>query len=156
DYDRANNCAYETGAFASLVPPDSLAKVRCYKSSNNPQQGCQNKTPGLVLVARMEESRDHSRHKSNYDGPENAHCVLQSSSAECAAESGNFQYDYGCDRGLRSHRAIAGATRSCGRIIACPWWILGQSTVRPIPGHTMVDELIEQIRLVTKAITEFG
>jgi hypothetical protein len=25
----------------------------------------------------------------------------QSSSAECAAESGDFQYDYGCDRGLR-------------------------------------------------------
>ena len=59
DYDRANDSADETSAFAGLIPPDGLAKVCCYKGANDPQQRCQNKTLGLVLVAGMKESRDH-------------------------------------------------------------------------------------------------
>src|SRR5215472_803991 len=80
-YDRAYDCADETSALASLVPADSLAEVGCYKSSNNPQQGCQNKPLGFVLIAGMKESGDHSRHKSNYDGQENAHLRAPSRSA---------------------------------------------------------------------------
>ena len=34
---RANDRSDETSAFTSFVPPDCLAKVRCYKSSNNPE-----------------------------------------------------------------------------------------------------------------------
>src|SRR5262249_60059832 len=67
----------ETSALSGLIPPDRLAKVCRNKSSNNPQQGCQYKTLGLVLVARMKESRDHSGQKPNYDGPKNAHCDLR-------------------------------------------------------------------------------
>src|SRR6516225_11494831 len=77
DYDRANDCADETSILAWLIPPDRLAKVCCYNSSNNPQHGSQNKPRRLPLVARMKEPRDHPRHKPNYDGPKNTHCVLQ-------------------------------------------------------------------------------
>src|SRR6516162_4940170 len=76
DYDRANDCADETSVLAGLIPPNRLAKVCCYKSSNNPQHGCQNKPRWLVLVARMKEPRDHPCHKPNYDGPKNTHCDL--------------------------------------------------------------------------------
>jgi hypothetical protein len=74
DYDRADDCSDETRAFASVIPPDRLAKVCCYKSSNNPEQGRQNKPLRLELVARMKESRDQPRHKSNYDGLKDMHC----------------------------------------------------------------------------------
>ena len=53
DYNRANDCADETSVFVSLIPTDRLAKVCCYKSSNNPEQGCQNKALRLVLVPWM-------------------------------------------------------------------------------------------------------
>jgi hypothetical protein len=76
DYDRANNCPNETSALASLIPPDRLAEVCCYKSSNNPEQGSQNKPLRLVLVARMKESRDHARHEPNYNSPKNTHSRL--------------------------------------------------------------------------------
>src|SRR6516164_1360619 len=53
NYDCANDCADETSTFASLIPSNRLATVCCYKGSNNPEQGCQNKPLWLVLVARM-------------------------------------------------------------------------------------------------------
>jgi hypothetical protein len=74
DYDCADDCSDETRFFAGVIPPDRLAKVCCYKSSNNPEQGRQNKPLRLELVARMKESRDQPRHKSNYDSPKNMHC----------------------------------------------------------------------------------
>src|SRR5262249_28284633 len=50
DY-RANNCSDEPSAFTSFVPPDCLAKVRCYKSSNNPEHGRQDEPGGLILIS---------------------------------------------------------------------------------------------------------
>jgi len=61
DYDRANDCPNETSAFAGLIPADRLAKVRCCKSSNNPEQRCENEPLRLVLVSWIKESCDHSR-----------------------------------------------------------------------------------------------
>jgi len=52
------------------------AEVCCYKSSNDPEQGCQNKPLWLVLIARMKEPSDYACEKPNYDGPKNTHCVL--------------------------------------------------------------------------------
>jgi hypothetical protein len=52
-YYRANDCADETCALASLIPPDRLAKVRCYKSSDNPEHGRQDEPSGLILVSRI-------------------------------------------------------------------------------------------------------
>jgi hypothetical protein len=34
DYYRANDCTDEARAFVRLIPPERLAKIRCYKSSN--------------------------------------------------------------------------------------------------------------------------
>src|SRR6516162_3009918 len=76
DYYRANDCADETSVFAGLIPPDRLAKVCCYKSSNNPEHGRHDVPSGLKLVSRINQFRDHPGHKPNYDGPKNTHCVL--------------------------------------------------------------------------------
>src|SRR6516164_5858194 len=76
DYNRANNCADEPSAFARLIPPDRLAEVCCYKSSNNPEHGRQDVPSGLILVSWINQFRDHPCHKPNYDGPKNTHCVL--------------------------------------------------------------------------------
>src|SRR5215470_17925403 len=53
DYYRANNCADESSAFAGLIPPDRLAKVRCYKSSNNSEHRRPDEPGGLMLVSRI-------------------------------------------------------------------------------------------------------
>src|SRR6516225_9649484 len=75
DNDRANDCADETSVFARLIPPDCLAKVCCYKSSNNPEHGRHDVPSGLKLISRINQFRDHPGHKPNYDGPKNTHCV---------------------------------------------------------------------------------
>ena len=67
DYDRANDCADETSVFARLIPPDCLAKVCCYKSSNNPEHGRHDVPSGLKLISRINQFRDHPGHKPNYD-----------------------------------------------------------------------------------------
>src|SRR5262249_39543706 len=76
DYECTNDRSNEPSALTGLIPPDRLAEVCCYKSSNDPEQGRQNKPLWLVLVARMKEPRDHPCYKPNYDGPKNTHCVL--------------------------------------------------------------------------------
>src|SRR6516165_11378051 len=69
DNDRANDCADETSVFARLIPPDCLAKICCYKSSNNPEHGRHDVPSGLKLISRINQFRDHPGHKPNYDGP---------------------------------------------------------------------------------------
>src|SRR5215470_3629973 len=59
DYYRANDCADETSVFARLIPPDCLAKVCCYKSSNNPEHGRHDVPSGLKLISRINQFRDH-------------------------------------------------------------------------------------------------
>jgi hypothetical protein len=76
DYYRANDCADEPSAFASLIPPDRLPKVRCYKSSNNPEHGRPDEPGGFILISRINQFSDYPRHKPNYDGPKNTHCIL--------------------------------------------------------------------------------
>src|SRR5215469_9163420 len=76
DYYRANDCADKTSALASLIPPDRLPKVRCYKSSDNPERGRPDESGGLILVSRINQFRDYPCHKPNYDGPKNTHCIL--------------------------------------------------------------------------------
>jgi hypothetical protein len=77
DYYRANDCADKTSALASLIPPDRLPKVRCYKSSNNPEHGRPDEPGGFILISRINQFRDYPCHKPNYDGPKNTHCDLQ-------------------------------------------------------------------------------
>src|SRR5215470_18994980 len=77
DYYRANDCADKTSALASLIPPDRLPKVRCYKSSNNPEHGRPDEPGGFILISRINQFRDYPCHKANYDGPNNTHCDLQ-------------------------------------------------------------------------------
>ena len=55
------------------------------------QQGCQNKALRLVLVPWMKESRDHSRHKSDDDGPKNTHALSPFSGAQLAPDRNDFQ-----------------------------------------------------------------
>src|SRR6516225_9599997 len=71
DYYRANDCADEPSALASLIPPDRLPKVRCYKSSNNPEHGRPDEAGGLILISRINQFRDHACHKPNYNRPNN-------------------------------------------------------------------------------------
>src|SRR5215467_16289978 len=77
DYYRANDCADKTSALASLIPSDRLPKVRCYKSSNNPEHGRPDEPGRFILISRINQFRDYPRHKPNYDGPNNTHCDLQ-------------------------------------------------------------------------------
>ena len=51
DYYRANDCTDEASAFVSLIPPERLAKVRCYKSSDDPEHGRPDEPGGLILVS---------------------------------------------------------------------------------------------------------
>src|SRR6516162_270448 len=76
DYYRANDCADEPSALASLIPPDRLPQVRCYKSSNNPEHGRPDEPGGFILISRINQFRDYPGHKPNYDGPKNTHCIL--------------------------------------------------------------------------------
>src|SRR6516162_11125987 len=76
DYYRANDCADETSVFARLIPPDCLAKVCCYKSSNNPKHGRPDVPSGLKLISWINQFRDHPGHKPNYDGAKNTYLVL--------------------------------------------------------------------------------
>src|SRR5262249_14119369 len=69
DYYRADNCPDEASAFVSLIPPDRLPKVRCYKSSDNPEHGCPDETGGLILISRVNQFRDHACDKHNCDRP---------------------------------------------------------------------------------------
>ncbi len=82
DYDRANDCADETSVLARLIPPDRLAKICCYNSSNYPEHGRQDKPLRLILVAGMEESRDHPCHKPNYDAITAATATMAATRAE--------------------------------------------------------------------------
>jgi hypothetical protein len=76
DYDCANDCSNETRVLANSIPPDCLAKVCCSESSPNSEQGSHDKSRRLILVSRMKELRYHARHKSNNNGPKNAHWPL--------------------------------------------------------------------------------
>ena|SRR6516164_4796434 len=53
DYDRAHDRADQTGAFASFVPPDRLAKVCRNEGSDNSEQRRQNKAGRLIVSTRM-------------------------------------------------------------------------------------------------------
>ena len=44
-----NDCADEPSALASLIPPDCLTEVRCYKGSHNPEHGGQDNPVGSYL-----------------------------------------------------------------------------------------------------------
>jgi hypothetical protein len=76
DYDCANDCSNETRVLANSIPPDCLAKVCCSESSPDPEQGRHDKSRRLIFVSRMKEFRDHACHKSNTNGPKNAHWPL--------------------------------------------------------------------------------
>src|SRR5262249_45574513 len=76
DYYRHSDCANEAGALVSLIPPDRLAKVRCYKRSDYPEHGRPDVPGGLILISRINQFRDHPSHKPNYNRPKNmAHCI---------------------------------------------------------------------------------
>ena len=49
DYECTNDRSNEPSAFASLIPPDRLAKICCYKSSNNPSRVVKIKPLGSYL-----------------------------------------------------------------------------------------------------------
>jgi hypothetical protein len=51
DYYRANDCTDEARAFVRLIPPERLAKIRCYKSSDDPEHGRPDEPGGLILVS---------------------------------------------------------------------------------------------------------
>jgi hypothetical protein len=67
--DCANDCTNKPCTFASFVPPDRLAKVRCDEGSDNAEHRRQYKARRLIPASRMKELCYHPCHKANYDGP---------------------------------------------------------------------------------------
>src|SRR6516225_10999179 len=111
DYYRANDCADEPSALASLIPPDRLPKVRCYNSSNNPEHGRPDEPGGFILISRINQLRDYPCHKPNYDGPKNTHCALQ-----LVQRRNNLKLSQCCDGARRRAARLLSAVTSDVRL----------------------------------------
>src|SRR6478609_8960615 len=73
--DRPHYGADETGAFACLVPIESLPEIGSHERAHDAEDGRHDEARRLV-VSRHDELRNDAGQKADDDGPDNAHLTI--------------------------------------------------------------------------------